>query len=330
MRELYIHIGCTKTGSSFLQGWLAKKSEDLRRDCEVQYTVFKRKGQEVKIGSGNGGPLFDLIKATAGSSGSVDRENVVLDSYFCGLPRAVVSREGFSLLRLLEITALKEMLDRAEIQPRILVYARSVYDHCWSSYHQQVKRHGCVDDFATYASQYRSVQVAAIKQWAKVFGPDRLMVVNYDSVRSNILGMLCEWLSLKEEEPDAAAGDQIVNRSLSENEIEVLRQVNSIASSYGVELRNIASDRLIYKHPNIRSWYCYSAEIEAELVERCGKAVDEINSSFRVHGGKLTCAASKKMSRASDDPRTIETVQLEVVEALIGALRKQQLRLQAV
>lgn len=331
MRELYIHIGCTKTGSSFLQGWLAQRSEELRHDCDIQYTVFKRKANDVKIGSGNGGPLFELIKMASKSrdNSERERERAVLEGYFCGAPRAVVSREGFSLLRVPEIKLLQEMLDRYAIQARILVYARSVYDHCWSSYHQQVKRHGCVDEFSAYATQYRSAQVAAIKQWAKVFGSDRLMVVNYDALRSNILGVFCEWLSLKESQFKAASDDRIVNRSLSRNELLVLTQVNSIAKSYGIELRNIASDFLIYKHPNIRSWYHYDAEVEAGLVERCGKAVEEVNANFVVRGGDLTCQASKKNSSASDDLRTVDNIQLEVIEALIGAIKKQQLRLQA-
>ncbi len=53
MKELFIHIGLSKTGSSAIQSWLSLNSEKLRLKG-VDYADLSPSAKEGKITAGNG------------------------------------------------------------------------------------------------------------------------------------------------------------------------------------------------------------------------------------------------------------------------------------
>ena len=183
MKQLYLHIGLGKTGSSALQSWLSLNA-DLIAQQGIDYADIV---PEVKFGESLSGNGIALHHACVDQD--LDRvEELLTTTYFFtpGNTVAIVSCELLQGLSLSKIEAIKDICNRNAIEVTIVAYVRSVYEWLYSTYVQFVKRashthsFGAKDEDLEFAAFHDNLQ-----RNLEVFG-ERMNVLNYDAAKKDI------------------------------------------------------------------------------------------------------------------------------------------------
>ena len=231
-RRLDLHVGHGKTGSSFLQAWLAANSDALR-GLGVHYPLqapsgrTERHAQRGLFSMGNGFVLeevqaaADPAAALRGLAAALPPEGALLFSDERLMKRLVG--------QLPELMALAAAAGFAEV--RLLLFVRDPLEHACSLYLEMVKAHGLsvsLSDWLAIHNLHLHLRAFLEEQT----GLDaalacRLEVHNYSRCHRQLLPLLQRWLGL----PEACATwplppRQRVNRSLSRRELALLRRLN--------------------------------------------------------------------------------------------------------
>jgi len=130
LKELLLHVGQDKTGSSFIQSTLANSIEVLKQ-ANICYPINKKvmQASKGKISSGNAGLLLNLA--------DVDKLNSN-DKYLFSSEK--LFRTLFDDAHMNAIQNLKESLGITKI--KVLLYIREPLEHFSSAYQQAIKRVG--------------------------------------------------------------------------------------------------------------------------------------------------------------------------------------------
>ena len=272
MKQLYLHIGLGKTGSSALQSWLSLNAELIARQG-IDYADIV---PEVKFGeslSGNGTALHHACVDQ-----DFDRvEELLTSTYFFtpGNTVAIVSCELLQGLSLSKIETIKDICNRNAIEVTIVAYVRSVYEWLYSTYVQFVKRASHTHSFG---AKSEDLDFAAfhdsLVRYFEVFG-ERVNVLNYDSAKKDIYSSFARVTGIA---TDALKPlNMRVNRSLSFKEVEVLRRINALHNgAFSTQISNF----VISQAPDIRSPVYYDAALVERVREDSEVAVQWINNQF--------------------------------------------------
>ena len=184
-KQLFLHVGHGKTGSSYIQSILSTHRERILNDLSVFYPVLERdRSAEGKISSGNGAIFlrdpgnFDHVNQEAGF-----KSLLYSSEFLFALEKNWLNKKN--------IDALLNFYE----QINVLLFVRNPDEMLSSSYQQAVKRSGyagTIDDYTPNFNFYRSVEifVKKINQHPGI----KLSVFNYSNSKRKVAEILSRWL----------------------------------------------------------------------------------------------------------------------------------------
>lgn len=309
MKNLYLHIGCGKTGSSALQVWLHKNADDFLKEG-IFYPRFDEIKNDYQITSGNGvRPSVDILEK--------ESFGTVLSAFANGAKNVLFSSENFQKLGRRELKFVREKCTENGIKIHVLAFVRDVYDMIFSTYMQMVKRSNCSKSFYDYAKGLKKIQqFEVVKLWGEFF-PD-IKLVHYDSHKKNLCRPFMEWLGLQDAKISEMSKNK-VNRSLDLDEAEFLRLINKVYTNkfndLSLSFSARISDSIILNNPEKKSKILLDERILNELNDNFRPVVDDFNKRFF---GGVDC-----ISIFNPDGKLFDTnvpVFPEFVEATVQAL----------
>ena len=245
MSILYLHVGHSKTGTSWMQAALRENAAALARGglgYPILYGVGNEQGAE--IGQGNG-----LTLATCPVEWF---EAILYDAIeYADCPRGVVlsSEEFFPQLNMhddpgaLPRAALGVGFERVEI----LLFIRNPVSHAASLWQQYLKRAGGSAPIEAFFEKYSLPErvVVFLDRFGSMDGVG-LTCLNYDRYRHDLLIPLCAWLDL----PAAALSpprSPVINRGMTRAELALQMALNRRVGKVG----RILSDALCAGLPDL-------------------------------------------------------------------------------
>lgn len=266
-KSVILHIGHGKTGTSAIQSFLASNVHQLERDGVIypKHESFER-AQRGGITSGNcpneANRIFERIHKEVDTS-----ENGA---------RILFSNEHMFNQREEIIEEIKCMLE--EIDFEIIMFVRNPLEMAASMYQQRVKRHGETRELEEFALEEGHLLKARLwhQNLSDLGVPVR--VLNYSETKRSTIRRFLEVLDCPNTlhtQAYADAEQRIVNRSLSEKELSLVRTVNK---NFGARVGTALSDRLVEISPNVRpkkAWL--SAEVTAQLQDKLQSSIEYFN-----------------------------------------------------
>jgi hypothetical protein len=269
MRKVIVHIGHGKTGSSFLQSVLARNTGELeKRDIDYPYHPSMEEARRNHISSGNGLLLLDPdYPLPAGDKDLLYSSEILFLQLLEGdrLERLVsaIGQKGWDL--------------------RVLVYTRDLFDYCFSSWGQFIKRRQGTLSFNEYLLSPDFFNVYEwLRAWfgqAERFGFS-LQCYNYSRRRAGLWEHFIGRVTGGEAfAPEEGRGLPPVNRSLTLAEYEIQRLFNMhlaepssgfISDEFVNALPSIEAERPRIEHPA----YTGTVERIAPVIEALNHRMD--------------------------------------------------------
>jgi len=286
--KLFLHVGHGKTGSSFLQSWLAINSRELLSRQGMLYPQIcplRRERDERALAGlfsmGNGYVLDPLLEKDCSRHKQrrwwrrLKQQSRLKPE---GLNGLVFSYEPWARQLsdcLLQLIRLADDLDVEGIELWLLV--RDPLDHAISVYGQMVKRHGFTGSVEDWLNIYNFPEV--LNQFLEAIGkyPDQitLRVDHYGRQRSHLLALLQQWLDLDRNALWQEPKIHTVNRSLTSQELNLMRWLNSRDSF----LASFVGERLVNTLPTVNgSLTPPSQEVCEQFLQRWLPEVSAINT----------------------------------------------------
>lgn len=320
MRKIFLHIGCGKTGSSALQVWLNQNADHLNK-LNIYYPTFGFNiSDDHTITSGNGTGAVSAVQ-TGKSKEFFQR----LANEHSG--DVLLSSEAFQILNKEQLIELRDILSELQFQPVILAYVRDLVDILNSGYSQLVKRHAFTRKFQDYVlglnEQRQIQQFQVVDDWSEIF--QNMTLLHYDSEKKALDRSFLRALGL-EENCVPAMKKNVVNRSLSAFELELLRHVNEeFSSRFDAKIDKFSiqiSDALIKLHPEEKTSIIYNEEIAGHLSKKFEKKILEINNTYFAGEQRLSIFRPKgkriTLRQESIDERFVET--LRIIMSMVTAM----------
>ncbi len=223
MSNFILHIGPHKTGSTYIQKYLHANRE--------RFLEFGLNYPNVAIGPQYGHhQVFDKIKAL-----SQDDLSEYMRQFLSGAVN-FVSSEKFDRLRPDDIKRLGESL--ANLDVKIVYYRRNYVDLLPSWWQERVKQ-GSRLSFYEFVlphilrpfTSHIINPCKILDPYADVFGKENIAVIDYDAARkrSGILPPLFALLGIE----SGPIKDEIINRSMKLELVEIIRALNMLAEFDG-------------------------------------------------------------------------------------------------
>lgn len=268
-KKIYIHIGCGKTGSSALQIWLNRISDDLKK-LGINYPIYSNLiTNDYEITSGNGVPLFNKIK-NGDFEGFLRHDLSNTDSIL------LYSSEAFQNLTTQEIIGLKKIVEISGFEIIPIVFVRDIYPMIYSSYQQLIKRHFYCDEFQSYARSLNSLQqFDVLDKYEAIF--NKIHVLHYDTLKEQGLDLAILNILGIDEKCMPRMSSAKVNRGLSISELEILKIINKVYLSNfqkSDEFSAQISNYLIYNDPEKSTEFHYDKRV-LDIISN--KFIDHVN-----------------------------------------------------
>ncbi|MGL6209801.1 MAG: hypothetical protein ACRC14_08235 [Paracoccaceae bacterium] len=320
-RELILHIGQPKTGSSFLQSALAGSVEPLAAQgvvYPIDATAALRSAKGV-INTGNFRYSIGTLQALLDTPITRDAKRILFSNEAMFL---ILRRQGDLFLDEIEALVPKVRLS-------IILYIRDPVDHAISMYHQRIKNGSSSDNFSDSMVSYSYPLL--VKFLLTLFEARRVPVIvrNYSRHSKSLIQSFEDCLQVPAGTLVAPEAET-VNRSLTLAELELQRSFNR---HLGVEGRKFVSHPLCNHLPDIPSETppLPEAEIAAFLGRMTAllrrpvfaKYIPEAEA-YRV--GEVSDHLARFSAHAPDAPLTFTREQLDVVVDAICARLKADLR----
>ena len=232
--QLHLHVGHGKTGSSFLQSWWALNRPALLEAAQLHYPLASgdSRARASRFSMGNGS-VFDQALQCCDTPRARRRWWQRLQGQVAlgNLPQRGVlfSAERWTRHLPAQRSALLAMADAGGIERlRVWLLVRDPLDHAVSVYGQMVKRHGYSGGLDAWLSTYDFPE--ALLNFLEVFQamPDRvdLHIDHYGRGKQLLLQRMQDWLQLPEGGAWLQPPQSKVNRSLTADELLLLRWLN--------------------------------------------------------------------------------------------------------
>lgn len=271
MRDLYLHIGHNKTGSSFLQAALINSIETLEENGIVYPVVeqmqYAKKG---RVSTGNGallGALFGAERKKSTASRTLFSSEMIFEK--------LLEEEGYAegFLNMLEVQEVERL--------RVLLFTRNPVSHACSAYQQRIKRRGesyTIEHF--FMNEYETPRrVGKILNFFQAIPYCEMTVCNYDHAKHDMLEVLASWLQI-ERNALTPPPNNTVNRSLSISELELQKMINRKLG----KVHRPLSDYLVNELPHIvPEKQVPSIELQEWLWKKFAQDIAEINANVPPH-----------------------------------------------
>ncbi len=247
MKEIILHIGHGKTGSSYLQSCLALNRDKLL-DIGIDYPVHSsfKEAKRGGISSGNGA----LFLKNYLNAESLSEQNKILYSSENLFRHRSLSR---TFPKILEEEWLSKALEYFGPKIKIIVFTRNLFEISFSIWGQYIKRGGGKHDLNTFLKlTTNSNPYNDLLEWLNLSSKYNCQINlrNYSNHKDNLLNVFLEDLIGKKAkiEDFIQPKNKNVNRSLTFSEYEVQRICNFLNTS-----KPDLSDLLVNELPDIKS-----------------------------------------------------------------------------
>jgi len=315
VRTLYFHTGTQKTGSSALQAYLYANKFDLGV-AGVSYEFIN--GEYLPL-TGNGQHLFNQIRKFNISDSQLEE---LLELYFTGRETTICSSEDFTWFKPKEWQQIKHACQRLQVQAKFVTFVRNIDQFYYSAYGQLVKNHGLSVSFDEFYKQDQYLLVLdSLKCLLDVFGRESMSVIHYESAMNKIDSVFMAAIGLLPENYDSRALQQIVNRSLTKYEQEIISRVNeSIGPQYGSELAQV----LIGNNPHLKPSKNINPDIIKTLTARHTVDIGWLNRTFFAGAEfiKIGNSTTKKEAELSAEDKQV--IDRDVANWCIAKLQSAQ------
>jgi hypothetical protein len=313
-KNIILHIGCGKTGSSALQNWLHRISTALFEN-EINYPISSLiSNNPYEITSGNGVPFYHALKKGEGNN---YLKKIVAKS----TKNILLSSEIFQEFSEDDLKSINKISSDLGFGVKIIVYVRDVYDMVYSSYLQLVKRHSCTATFNEWAIslKYENVQqFSVLEKYERHFSD--VEVIHYDSYTE--LGLdkpFCKAIGV-ELNSTLQMSKNKVNRSLTLLESTLVRLCNEkytfITKEDSDGFSRKISDTLINRNPEASTEIYFNEDILNHLINISNSSVCLINKKYL---NKTPMAIFNPIGKniVSELP-TVSEAYKELIDVLIG------------
>jgi len=235
MKKLWIHTGFPKTGTTFLQKFIASKRDDLAKAGILYPSSIMR---------GYGHHDIALLLNGDYPDWAIPQDKT-LEQLFDELAEEcqafdgdiLISSENFSLFP--QPALLKDWIDRTELakdrEISLIFYLRRQDDLMESWYNQMVKAQGYAGKPDQAIAQMDWMDYAAqIANWEEAFGPKTVKLYRYEDALVQQGGLLSHFLNIigpALDHKDQLESGTVVNSSLPWNLLEIQRLINKLPLS---------------------------------------------------------------------------------------------------
>lgn len=228
MTRVVLHVGANKTGSSALQAGFARYRDPLQ-EAGIHYPSYPGLGRAAtgRFTSGNGDDIRAfLIARFRNAEFSEKAFFTTLLRRITGSPCTTVlfSNEGIHNGDPAKLRELREFLLASCDRVDVYYYVRDLLDHAWSCYTQNVKMGRETCSLRAFLATYRPSFLRNCRKFRDVFG-ESFNVAVYDRQREDLFGHFLEWIGCPIE---GVRGIEVVNRSLSADEIPLMLAINQL------------------------------------------------------------------------------------------------------
>lgn len=248
---VFIHAGLPKTGSTYIQNGLQVLSRSglLKH---VAYPVLSHEKEFSYIGSGNGVNTSELIFGP--DVGEFVRKHLeacvqeILNANDSRAKDLLISSEQFFFASPEGFSCLKEILLRHAKSVKLIISVRTLREWTYSVYMQRVKGHGM---FSNYDEKWLNEYCGDI--FLRCFQNLDRFEVDAITFRYQGAGLLQLFLKLigEDESLSSRVPEIKVNRSLSVEELDIVKQVNSLFQDE--TLSRMISEDFVKNWPDIKS-----------------------------------------------------------------------------
>jgi len=303
VKDIFIHVGHPKTGSSYIQCALAQ-SKTILEQHDFQYPIDAlryRKALNNEITAGNFvSPIYNVKKFL--QIEPITASKVLLSSE--SLCHALFNENIYE--------DLKEVFPKARIY--ILLFVRDPIEHAISAYQQYIKSEHKVFSIDEFLPGYNPVgNLLTFLETVRKHSDIDLCVFNYSRHRDEVLSCVEQWLNFHHNTLVRPARKRI-NRSMNLSELALQKAFNL----YGYETGPIISNALCEQLPNINhETPRITKSIMDGFCERMQKTIDRLNE-FIPKSEHLTLdtslnASSFKIKNDKNDAYSFSSQQLSVI-----------------
>lgn len=203
-KNIFIHVGIPKTGSSALQAYLSNNS-NLFEKFGLSYP-FPEESITVQHGTCIGNLMHVMIAFARNDGLRLSTKQLTTKYLPKAMEKAISSSNCNNILLSGEFIAehlSEKMIEYFNVISKFhnvifIAYVRDVYDQTLSSWKQKVKSDGEFRNFKTYVDDIISEQSASIKNISKIINSGlHLEAINYDQCKQNILESLFVKMNIK-------------------------------------------------------------------------------------------------------------------------------------
>ncbi|QNJ18437.1 hypothetical protein SynA1825c_00094 [Synechococcus sp. A18-25c] len=291
--RLQLHVGHGKTGSSYLQSWLAANAAVLLNQHQLLYPqicpftrVRDRRAEQSQFSMGNGFVLNPVLQDGVSWRRQQRWWRRLCQQQFLQpqqLTSLVFSHEPWARQLPSQWPQLMQLVALMEVQALdCWLLVRDPLDHALSVYGQMVKRHGFSGSVEDWLGIYDFPEVLmrfldAVEASSHAVC---LRVDHYGSRRQELLRCLKQWLVLPADGDWTAISDDRVNRSLTAAELTLMRWLN--ARDPDLALRT--GEHLIQRLPQLRgAVQPPSVPVIERFLQRWQGTVDRLNQRLPSH-----------------------------------------------
>ena len=284
MNKLILHIGHGKTGSSYIQSFLANNILKLKENG-INYPKPRDfiKAKKGFITSGNGHRFLN-------KEGKINYVNFK--------DKTTLFSEETLFDKLISNEEFVNIINSKFLKVKVILFTRNLFEHEFSVWGQLIKRNKYIYHLDDYFTQnHKSKTYELVKKWIILSEKSNfeLKLLNYSNHKNDLINSFLEEIMLnKKTLSDFHIPSQKINRSLNLTELEFIRMINLLDFK-----KNLAEDLVNY-FPNVESSQIFCNQESYQLCLESN--LDNINfiNSFLDNSEKIKIEPQNEVTRDSD------------------------------
>ncbi|WP_166372407.1 hypothetical protein [Psychromonas sp. SA13A] len=302
MKELIIHAGMPKNGSSALQVMFAKNYNALKK---LSLDYFKMgdfdAGLKGAITSGNGALLSRSLLGEKHEAYLNDPDKKHLKELLRLVKNSdsdigIVSSEFFTNIPTPSIELLKQACSKIGVTVKYFYYVRRQDQFLMSGYMQRVKRHHCIEYPEKFVQEsYKNVGFLNYYSFseaiAKVLGKENVIVRNFDICKKHPKGLAIDFIeTLGCDISDFSIPNDVVNISPTPLEIKTLLVLNKYKPNLSLT-DGIVRDSILYGRGRLATQHSIlKPALCKEVLDFFSNQNNRLNQGFLGKGQQLDLA----------------------------------------
>jgi hypothetical protein len=273
IRQVLIHVGFGKTGSTAIQNMLYGNRKQLSTKG-ISYTDSQELAGNVQ--SGNIGSIFHYLQDKPDKSKLID----LISHHIIDDQLAILSNELLPNLSTRNLELFFECLNELDTEFKLLAYVRSPLNWYISAYNQSIKRHGFSEDFDMYLDKNTWPHLSYIQKFNDLGIVNNLKIISYDRASGSLFHSFWESVYLmfgRDFRGMINEDEHLHNRALRLCELNLLKSINRISGDlYSMKISDFLIDNC---HP-IGPKMTVSENAAEQIVSRHSVDVHLLNNKY--------------------------------------------------